>query len=144
MSDRINELFLFDVYVAIIKIELVSEQFNCSEGLLKDFVSWDSVIREFEIIGEAAKILIEKQFIDKKYRIIVDFRNKITHHYFGIDAEAVWNIIKDNLPEFKAHIQKAITNLPSDLLKKLIVATKQDNFQYSQILNKLSNLEKNM
>ena len=142
MSDRINELFLFDIYVAIIKIELVSDRFTCSEDLLNDFVAWDSVIREFEIIGEATKILIEKFIVDQKYRIVVDFRNKIIHHYFGIDSEAVWNIIKENLPEFKTDIERTIINLQDDLFNKLITATKNDNIQYSDVINKLNYLER--
>ena len=141
MSKRINELFLFDIYVAIVKIEQVSSLFSDSNELLDDFVSWDSIIREFEIIGEAAKILIEFALIDSKYRVVVDFRNKITHHYFGIDAEAVWNIIENNLPEFKDHIKNRINNMDPILCQDLLNSCKVDNIKYPSILLKLEQIK---
>jgi hypothetical protein len=49
MSKRIYELFLFDIFVAILKIEYVFNRFDDAEKLKYNFISWDSVIREFEI-----------------------------------------------------------------------------------------------
>lgn len=43
--DRRVELFAFDVYVAILKIEHVSKEFSTVQELLYDFRSWDSVIK---------------------------------------------------------------------------------------------------
>ena len=93
MSKRVYELFLFDIFVAICKIEVTVARFETAQDLLHDFISWDSIIREFEIIGEATNICIRENLIDGKYRVIVDFRNKIAHHYFGIDEDAVWSIV---------------------------------------------------
>jgi len=87
MSKRIDELFLFDVWIAILKIEKVTANFARAEEIKDDFVSWDSVIREFEIMGEAVKLLIKNNILSRENRIVVDFRNFIIHHYFGIDAE---------------------------------------------------------
>ena len=60
--DRNVELFIFDIYVAILKIEYIVQDFSDAEKLLHDFRSWDSVIREFEIIGEACKYLLKDAF----------------------------------------------------------------------------------
>ncbi len=57
MSKRVYELFLFDIYVAMLKIEYVTKNFKDAQSLKYDFVAWDNVIREFEIIGEAANDL---------------------------------------------------------------------------------------
>ena len=78
-SSRNIELFIFDIYIAILKIKKVASKFNNGEDLLHSFIDWDSVIREFEIIGEASKHLFEHNLLDKQYRRIVDFRNHITH-----------------------------------------------------------------
>jgi uncharacterized protein with HEPN domain len=43
----------------------VAERFRNAESLKYDFVSWDSVLREFEIIGEAANVLIKKEYLSK-------------------------------------------------------------------------------
>ncbi len=138
MSKKVYELFLFDIFVAICKIEIVVSNFNSAQNLLHDFVSWDSVIREFEIIGEATNICIKANLVDEKYRIIVDFRNKITHHYFGIDDDAVWNIIQNNLIEYKAYIITQITNIRDIELKtKLLKSTTKDNKIYPKVIEKL-------
>ena len=59
--DRDIELFIFDIYVAIQKIKKVVDKFDNAQNLLYDFTSWDSVIREFQIIGEASKYLLRDE-----------------------------------------------------------------------------------
>jgi len=62
--DRNIELFIFDIFVALQKIKKVSSNFDNVQKLLYDFTSWDSVIREFEIIGEASKYLLRDELIE--------------------------------------------------------------------------------
>jgi len=140
MSKRVYELFLFDVYIAIIKIEIVSSKFNDAEALLHDFISWDSIIREFEIVGEATKILIDNKIVDSKYRIVVDFRNKIIHHYFGIDADGVWSIIHNDLLDFKTHIKEKILEIENEKFKIIFNSVLEDNKNYITIIKKLNEL----
>ena len=56
--DRVTEMFVLDIYIASLKIGKVVSEFDNAQALLHDFRSWDSVIREFEIIGEARKYLL--------------------------------------------------------------------------------------
>ncbi len=56
MSKRTIELFIFDIYLAILKIKNTSSKFNNVEDLLYSYTDWDSVIREFEIIGYNSKL----------------------------------------------------------------------------------------
>ena len=55
----------------------------------------DAVIRRLEIIGEATKNLPEG-FKNKHKEIpwidVTDTRNKLIHHYFGIDLDITWDI----------------------------------------------------
>ena len=53
--DRGIEMFILDIFVAIHKIKFVVKDFDDGEKLLYSFKDWDTVIREFEIIGEASK-----------------------------------------------------------------------------------------
>ena len=55
MSKRQIELFVFDIFIAILKIEQTLEKCNNPQDLVYSYIDWDSVIREFEIIGEASK-----------------------------------------------------------------------------------------
>ncbi len=141
MSDRDHGLFLIDVYIAISKIEIISSQFTDSDELINDFVYWDSVIREFEVMGEAIKILIENEVVDKKFRIVVDFRNKLIHHYFGIDKDAVWSIIKNNLPDFKSYIIDLINQLHKETFQLLLNSAIEDNRRYPDIIVRLKELD---
>ena len=69
----------------------------------------DANIRRLEIIGEAAKNL-SKNIKDKnpniEWKKIAGTRDIVVHHYFGIDYNIVWNIIKKDLPVLKKEIEK--------------------------------------
>lgn len=62
----------------------------------------DAVIRNFEVIGEAANRLTENYKNNNpeiEWSHLRGFRNSIVHEYFGIDLEIVWHIIEENLAE---------------------------------------------
>jgi uncharacterized protein with HEPN domain len=127
MFNRTYELFLFDVFIAIIKIEKTVERFDNAQTLLYDYNAWDSVIREFEIIGEATNYLIKNNILDETSRVVVDFRNLLIHNYFGIDAEEVYDVVKSDLPNFKSLITDKLSQIDNDLKKDLIDAYMQSN-----------------
>jgi uncharacterized protein with HEPN domain len=139
--DRNVELFIFDIVIAILKIKKVSSQFDNVEELLHDFVSWDSVIREFEIIGEASKYLLRDKLLQSQYQEVVDFRNQVTHEYFGIDQDIVWTIIKVDLDDFEAIIYTLLDNIEIELKKELINSFIEDNKYLDFIVNALNKLK---
>ena len=139
--NRSVEMFIFDIYIAILKIEDTSSKFDNVQNLLYSYVHWDSVIREFEIIGEASKYLIKDDLFSKKYQVLVDFRNKITHEYFGIDQDIVWLIIYNDLDEIKYLILKLITNIENNLKIELIESFMQDNGYLEFVVEKLKKLK---
>ena len=141
MSNRIYELFLFDIYIAILKIEHVSAKFSESESLKHDFISWDSVIREFGIVGEATNTLIKNEVLSKENQIIVDFRNLLIHHYFGIDSEEIWDVINNDLIVYKNLIILKIQNIKIDLKNELISSLKDENKHLNFILQELNNIK---
>ncbi len=70
----------------------------------KDFLVQDAVIREFEVIGEAAKYLSDAFKIKHpgiQWREVTDMRNKLVHEYFDVDSELVWTAIEEDLPKLK-------------------------------------------
>ena len=127
MFNRTYELFLFDVYIAIVKIEKTVDKFDNAQTLLHDYNAWDSVIREFEIIGEATNYLIKNNILDETSRVVVDFRNLLIHNYFGIDAEEVYDVVKSDLPNFKSLITDKLSQIDNDLKNDLIEAYIQSN-----------------
>jgi uncharacterized protein with HEPN domain len=78
---------------------------------------FDAVIRNFEVIGEAAKSISEKikeDYPDIPWGDMVGMRNILIHSYFGIDYSIVWNTIK-MLPNYLKEVKK-VQQLPDDEL----------------------------
>lgn len=140
MSKRVFELFLFDIYIAILKIEFISSKFDNSEMLKHDFISWDSVIREFEIIGEATNILIKNDMLEKENQIVVDFRNLLIHHYFGIDSEEIWDVIHNDLKVYKKLIISKIHTIEEELKSELINDISSENKHIEFIVEALKRI----
>ena len=101
-------LFIEDILESINKINRYTKRISF-EKFSQDDKTKDAVVRNFEIIGEAAKQLpeeIKNRFPDVEWKSMIDFRNVIIHEYFGIDLDIMWNIIKTKLPPLKSKIQK--------------------------------------
>lgn len=73
----------------------------------------DAVVRNFEIIGEAAN-RIDPDFRTEnpeiEWKRIRGFRNRIIHEYFGIDYEIVWSIVESYLDELIDWLETLIEN----------------------------------
>lgn len=67
----------------------------------------DGTIRQIEIIGEAVKYVskeIRKTYPDIPWQDIAGMRDKLIHHYFGVDIEKVWNTAQEDLPVLKEQV----------------------------------------
>jgi len=138
--DRIVEMFIFDIYIAILKIKKTASKFNNVQDLLYSYTDWDSVIREFEIMGEASKHLLKNKLLDKNYQKVVDFRNQITHEYFGIDQDIVWIVIHNELDNYQYLMIDLINEIDKALKIELIEAFIEDNGYLDFIVKKLEKL----
>ncbi len=76
-----------------------------------------AIVRSLEIIGEASKS-IDKNFKEKyddiDWKNIARMRDKLIHHYFGIDYSIVWDVIKNEMPSLHSRIAELIQNEESD------------------------------
>ncbi len=71
------------------------------DNILLDQKTVDAVVRNFEIIGEAAKNIpdiIKNKYPDIPWQAMYSLRNRISHEYFGIDLELIWDISQNHLP----------------------------------------------
>jgi uncharacterized protein with HEPN domain len=99
MSKRDNILLLDDMLLSAKKIVRYTENLDY-ESFLSDDKTIDAVVRNFEIIGEAANRLdddFKRSNTQIEWNRIVGFRNRIIHEYFGVDYEIVWTIIETYL-----------------------------------------------
>lgn len=75
-----------------------------------------AVVRELEIIGEAANSISEKtkrQFPHFPWKELIGMRNRLIHAYFDIDHDILWKTIREYLPLFQKDLQQAIDSLES-------------------------------
>lgn len=103
---RDHILFLEDIAAAIRKIGKYTSGKDIRE-LGKDDMALDAVIRNFEIIGEAVKNVpasVRNRYPDVAWKEAAAFRDVLIHDYFGIDVEAVYDTITNNLPAFKKNV----------------------------------------
>ncbi|MBN2683328.1 MAG: DUF86 domain-containing protein [Bacteroidales bacterium] len=109
-EDRTYLMYLNDLITAMNRIaEYISE--HNYNSFRKDYKTVDAVIRNFEIIGEASKnIPIEIKSIYKEvpWAEMYLLRNKVSHEYFGIDYEIIWDVAHNYLPENKMQIELLI------------------------------------
>lgn len=86
----------------------LGEQDFCSNQLIQD-----AVIRNFEIMGEAArnaerhgKDLVELQEKRKLFRQVYWMRNMLTHEYFHVSLPVVWNVIQEDIDTLEQQVQE--------------------------------------
>ena len=108
MSKRHPNLLIGDILDSADKILSYTSTLSFDE-FTRDSMVVDAVIRNFEIIGEAANRLPD-DFKDKNTNIdwhrIKGFRNRIVHDYFGIDYSIVWSIKQDFLSDMISELKK--------------------------------------
>jgi uncharacterized protein with HEPN domain len=99
MSERRDWNFLHDIREAIQRILTYTAALTYQQ-FMEDIKTQDAVVRNLEIIGEAAKNLstnLRKSYSNVPWKDLMGMRDKMIHHYFGINYEIVWTIVKEEL-----------------------------------------------
>jgi uncharacterized protein with HEPN domain len=114
-------LYLDDILEAIHQIRTYLADQN-EEAFTKDRKTQDAVIRNLEVIGEAAGNLpepIQKGEPEIDWRKITGLRNILIHEYFGINLPIVWDVVQNKL----GPLDKACRSL----LERTIETSDQDS-----------------
>lgn len=106
MTEKDALIFLEHILESIKDIESFSRDVS-KEELSKNREKLNAIVRSIEIIGEAAKNIpgsFKKEHPQVAWKEIVGARDVLIHHYFGIDLNILWEVIKKDIPILKKQI----------------------------------------
>jgi len=107
MSNRGDVEWIQDVREAIVRIQRYRRGVSY-QRFLRDTKTQDAVVRYLEIIGEAAKSIssdFKKEHRDVDWKGMAGMRDRLIHHYFGVNLDVVWSVAKDKLPALKMQME---------------------------------------
>jgi len=101
------EVYLGDIRQAISKIQ------NYTAGLSRDAFDQDdrtidAVIRNLQVIGEAAKAIPESVravYPNIEWKKIAGLRDILAHQYFEVDLDIIWDVLQNKLPELDRELR---------------------------------------
>lgn len=82
------------------------------EDLVSDDMMYYAVVKNIEIIGEAANMLtpsFQQIHPETPWKMVKGMRNYIVHEYFQIDDIVVWDVVKNNIPELREQVIRYLT-----------------------------------
>jgi uncharacterized protein with HEPN domain len=114
-----DDIYLLEIEARIEKIKSHLKKLSKSKFLKSD-LHRSAVIRELEVIGEAAS-KVSEQTKDKFKQIpwgqMIGMRNRLIHGYFAVDDSIVWEVASGELPKLMPPIREAILDTAPPLHK---------------------------
>ena len=110
MSERADGDYLRGIREAVRRIRMYTEGMTYSR-FLADIMTQDAVIRNLEIIGEATKNLSEalrRKYPDVPWKGMAGVRDRLIHHYFGVNLDIVWDIVTGELHPLESQVESIL------------------------------------
>lgn len=77
------------------------------DDLVADDMMYYAVVKNIEIIGEAANMLTseyQSTHPETPWKKVKGMRNYIVHEYFQVDDIVVWDVVTNSLPELREQV----------------------------------------
>lgn len=111
--------YLDDILDAISKLERYTKGINLDQ-FRDDDKTVDAVIRNFTVIGEAAKhipLSFRKKYPDIPWKEMAGMRDILVHEYFGVRFDILWVTMKKRLPQVKPMIEAVLRQMEEEIGK---------------------------
>ena len=87
------------------------------EAFVVDFKTYDAVLRNFTVLGEAARNIpldVQERHIALPWAQLIGFRNVVIHEYPGLDDEIIWKIVQTDVAPLRENLRTVFADLDSD------------------------------
>jgi len=110
------QLYLTDILIACEKVLRYTNEMNF-EQFIADDRTFDAVIRNLQIIGEAVKNVpsdVRDRHPEIEWRKIAGLRDILAHTYFQIENEIIWDIVENKIQPLQRNINQMLVDQGSD------------------------------
>ena len=110
---RDYRLFLVDMQESCAKILRYTHGITLAK-FLQDDKTFDAVLRNLEIVGEAVKRIppeVRTRYSEVEWRKIAGLRDIIAHEYFGIDTDILWDVIQHRIPALLSDLRRILADI---------------------------------
>ncbi|HEY6458874.1 MAG TPA: DUF86 domain-containing protein [Polyangiaceae bacterium] len=104
-------LYVEDMVEAVRRVTQYSAGLT-REAFMADAKTVDAVVRNLEILGEAAKHVSDATRVQHpaiEWRRIAGLRDILAHDYFGIDEDILWDVVANKVPALKPLLERALS-----------------------------------
>jgi uncharacterized protein with HEPN domain len=104
---RDPKLYLNDITRCCERVERYTAGMT-QQQFLADDRTYDAVVRNLEIVGEAVKRLppdVRQQMPTIEWQKIAGMRDWLAHAYFGIDGDILWDVVENHVPQLRQTVQ---------------------------------------
>ncbi|MBI2327191.1 DUF86 domain-containing protein [Candidatus Curtissbacteria bacterium] len=112
MSKKRYRVYLDDILTSVERIKDYTKNLS-KEDFLKDLKTIDAVVRNIEILGEAARNIPEdfkEKYPELPWSKMISMRNKVIHEYSGIDLEILWQTVQEDIPSLEDQVKELVEN----------------------------------
>ena len=113
---RDDSIYLLHILDAISRIEQYFQKVD-DITFYENHLVQDGMIRQLEIIGEAVKQISSDLRMNNDeipWQDIAGMRDKLIHHYFGVDLSSVLRTVKEDLPTLKNQVRLILNKANTD------------------------------